>query len=280
MKRALTIAGSDSGGGAGIQADLKTFAALGVFGMSALTAITAQNTVGVQGVHELPAEFVGLQIDSVMTDIGADCWKTGMLSNAGIIAVVAAKARQYRVENLVIDPVMVAKSGDPLLRPEARRALIEELIPLATVVTPNLHEAGVLSVMEKIETLEAMREAAQVIHRLGPRNVVVKGGHLPGSDQSTDVLFDGREFHEFSTPRVETRNTHGTGCTFASAMAAELAKGCEVREAVGRAKAYLYATLECCAHLRLGTGHGPLNHFAVLCQEAGREGNDIHWRRR
>jgi hydroxymethylpyrimidine/phosphomethylpyrimidine kinase len=276
MKKVLIIAGSDSGGGAGIQADLKTCAALGVFGMTALTAITAQNTVGVQGVHELPAEFVALQIDSVMSDIGADAWKTGMLSNAEIIAVVAAKARQYRVENLVIDPVMVAKSGDPLLRPEARQALIEELVPLATVVTPNLHEARVLSGMEKIETLEDQRHAAQVIHRLGPRNVVVKGGHLPGSDQSTDVLFDGHEFHEFSTPRVETRNTHGTGCTFASAIAAELAKGCEVREAVDRTKAYLYALLERSAHLQLGAGHGPLNHFALLYQAAGREGSDVH----
>lgn len=262
--RCLTIAGSDSGGGAGIQADLKTFAALGVFGMSALTAITAQNTVGVQGVHELPAEFVGQQIDSVMSDIGADAWKTGMLSNAEIIAVVAAKARQYRVENLVIDPVMVAKSGDPLLRPEARQALIEALVPLATVVTPNLHEARVLSGMERIRTLEDQRSAARAIHRLGPRNVVVKGGHLPGSDQSIDVLFDGRELHEFSTPRVETRNTHGTGCTFASAIAAELAKGYQVHEAVERAKAYLYAILERSVHLQLGTGYGPLSHFELL----------------
>jgi hydroxymethylpyrimidine/phosphomethylpyrimidine kinase len=264
MNKVLTIAGSDSGGGAGIQADLKTFAALGVFGMSALTAITAQNTVGVQGVHELPAEFVGQQIDSVMSDIGADAWKTGMLSNAEIIAVVAAKARQYRVENLVIDPVMVAKSGDPLLRPEARQALIEALVPLATVVTPNLHEARALSGMERIRTLEDQRSAARAIHRLGPRNVVVKGGHLPGSDQSIDVLFDGRELHEFSTPRVETRNTHGTGCTFASAIAAELAKGYQVHEAVERAKAYLYAILERSVHLQLGTGYGPLSHFELL----------------
>jgi hydroxymethylpyrimidine/phosphomethylpyrimidine kinase len=275
MNKVLTIAGSDSGGGAGIQADLKTFAALGVFGMSALTAITAQNTVGVQGVHELPAEFVGQQIDSVMSDIGADAWKTGMLSNAEIIAVVAAKARQYRVENLVIDPVMVAKSGDPLLRPEARQALIEALVPLATVVTPNLHEARALSGMERIRTLEDQRSAARAIHRLGPRNVVVKGGHLPGSDQSIDVLFDGRELHEFSTPRVETRNTHGTGCTFASAIAAELAKGYQVHEAVERAKAYLYAILERSAHLQLGTGYGPLSHLELLYQPASGEGSEV-----
>ncbi len=264
MRRVLIIAGSDSGGGAGIQADLKTCAALGVFGTTALTAITAQNTVGVQGVHELPAGFVGLQIDSVMADIGADAWKTGMLSNAEIIAVVAARARQYQAQNLVIDPVMVAKSGDPLLRPEARQALIEELVPLATVVTPNLHEARVLSGMERIETLEDQRWAAQIIYGLGPRNVVVKGGHLPGSDQSTDVLFDGHQFYEFSAPRVETRNTHGTGCTFASAIAAGLAQGYGVREAVERAKAYLHAVLERSADLRLGAGHGPLNHLVLL----------------
>jgi len=263
IPRALTIAGSDSGGGAGIQADLKTFAALGVYGMSALTAITAQNTVGVQGVVELPADFVGLQIDVVLTDIGADAVKTGMLSNSEIIAVIAAKMQEYRVDNLVVDPVMVAKSGDPLLRPEARQALIERLIPLAKVLTPNLQEARVLSGLE-IESLEAMKEAARAIQRLGARNVVVKGGHLPGSLQSIDVLYDGHDFTEFTAPRIATNNTHGTGCTFASAIAAGLAKGRSVPEAVGAAKAYLNAVLLASADLRLGQGHGPLNHFALL----------------
>lgn len=268
MRKALTIAGSDSGGGAGIQADLKTFAALGVFGMSALTAITAQNTVGVQGVYELPADFVGLQIDAVLTDIGADAVKTGMLSNSEIIEVIAAKMEEYQVDNLVVDPVMVAKSGDPLLRPEAQKALVVHLIPLARVLTPNLHEARVLAGME-IESLGAMREAARAVHRMGARNVVVKGGHLPGSDESIDVLYDGEGFTEFAAPRIGTRNTHGTGCTFASAIAAELAKGRSVEEAVGAAKAYLTTALRASVDLGIGHGHGPLNHFAALYQAAG-----------
>jgi len=263
LPRALTIAGSDSGGGAGIQADLKTFAALGVYGMSALTAITAQNTVGVQGVVELPADFVGLQIDVVLTDIGADAVKTGMLSNSEIIGVIAAKMQEYRVDNLVVDPVMVAKSGDPLLRPEARQALIERLIPLAKVLTPNLQEARVLTGLE-IDSLAAMKEAARAIQRLGARNVVVKGGHLPGSPESIDVLYDGHDFTEFAAPRLATKNTHGTGCTFASAIAAGLTKGQSVPEAVGAAKAYLTAVLRASVDLHLGQGHGPLNHFALL----------------
>jgi hydroxymethylpyrimidine/phosphomethylpyrimidine kinase len=260
MRKVLTIAGSDSGGGAGIQADLKTFAARGVYGMSALTAITAQNTVGVQGVFELPAEFVGQQIDSVMIDIGADAWKTGMLSNAEIIRVVADRARRYEVERLVIDPVMVAKSGDPLLREEAREALIEELIPLAYVITPNHHEAQVLAGL-KISTVNDMRDAAAVIHKMGARNVVVKGGHLLESERAIDVLYDGEDFIEFAAPRVATQNTHGTGCTFASAIAAELAKGHTVHEAVRIAKEYLTAALRAAVDLHIGEGHGPLNHF-------------------
>lgn len=260
MKKVLTIAGSDSGGGAGIQADLKAFAARGVYGMSALTAITAQNTVGVQGVFELPAEFVGQQIDSVMSDIGADAWKTGMLSNAEIIQMVADRARHYDVERLVVDPVMVAKSGDPLLQEEARGALIDELVPLAYVITPNHHEAQVLTGLE-ISTLEDMRAAAVAIHELGARNAVVKGGHLPGAADAVDVLYNGQAFTEFEAPRIDTANTHGTGCTFASAIAAELAKEHDAREAVRIAKAYLTAALRAAVALRIGQGHGPLNHF-------------------
>jgi hydroxymethylpyrimidine/phosphomethylpyrimidine kinase len=267
IPRALTIAGSDSGGGAGIQADLKTFAALGVYGMSALTAITAQNTVGVLGVVELPASFVGLQIDVVLTDIGADAVKTGMLSNSEIIAVIAAKMAEYRVDNLVVDPVMVAKSGAPLLRPEARQALIEQLIPLAKVLTPNLQEARVLTSLE-IESLEAMKEAARAIQRLGARNVVVKGGHLPGSPESIDVLYDGHDFTEFTAPRLATKNTHGTGCTFASAIAAGLAKGQSVQEAVGAAKRLVTVAVR--YGLPLGAGHGPANQLAELYLAAGR----------
>lgn len=263
MKRALTIAGSDSGGGAGIQADLKTFAARGVFGMSAITALTAQNTLGVQGVLEIPPEFVAEQIDSVVRDIGVDVVKTGMIANAGIIEIVASKIREYRLASLVVDPVMMAKSGDPLLHPEARATLIRALLPLATVVTPNLPEAQVLSGLE-IATLDDMRRAARAIYSLGPKNIVVKGGHLVDPEKSIDVLFDGERFEEFSAPRIETKNTHGTGCTFASAIAAELAKGATVNDAVRIAKEYLTEVLTASADLRIGRGHGPMNHMAVL----------------
>ena len=261
MYRALTIAGSDSGGGAGIQADLKTFAALGVYGTSVLTSITAQNTVGVQGIYDLPPEFVGLQIDSALTDIGADAVKTGMLSNTKIIAMVAEKLRRYQVENLVIDPVMIAKSGDPLLREEAHVTLIHDLFPLAKVVTPNLHEARVLSRLP-ISSLEEMKEAAKAIHRLGPQNVVVKGGHLEG--ESVDLLYDGRQFLEFPGPRLETKNDHGTGCTFASAIAAGLAKGQDVPTAVRAAKEYITQALQGAIGWELGEGHGPVHHFFAL----------------
>jgi hydroxymethylpyrimidine/phosphomethylpyrimidine kinase len=258
LPRCLTIAGSDSGGGAGIQADLKAFAALGVYGMSALTAVTAQNTVGVQGVIELPAAFVGQQIDSVVTDIGVDAVKTGMLANADIIAVVAEKARTYHWPHLVVDPVMMAKSGDPLLRPEAQQALISLLFPLATIVTPNIPEARALTGLA-ITTVTEMEQAAQMIHAMGPRWVLVKGGHLQGD--SVDVLFDGAQYQYFTAPRIETRHTHGTGCTFASAIAAGLAKGLSVPEAVQQAKDYITTALRHAPGL--GNGHGPVHHFAT-----------------
>ncbi len=262
LPRCLTIAGSDSGGGAGIQADLKTFAALGSYGMSALTAITAQNTVGVQAVFELPATLVAQQIDSVVTDIGVDAVKTGMLANAEIITVVAEKARMYQWPYLVVDPVMVAKSGDPLLRPEARTALVSQLFPLATVVTPNLPEARALTGLE-ITTVSDMEQAAKAIHAMGPRWVVVKGGHLEGD--SVDVLFDGTQFSYFTATRIETRHTHGTGCTFASAIAAGLAKGLSVPAAVQQAKEYITTALRYAPGL--GQGHGPVHHFATWYQE-------------
>ncbi len=265
MKRALTIAGSDSGGGAGIQADLKTFAARGVFGMSAITALTAQNTVGVQGVFEIPTDFIALQIDAVITDIGADAVKTGMLSSAAIVATVSAKIREYRLAPLVVDPVMVAKSGDALLRSDARDALIRELLPLATVVTPNLHEARVLCGFQ-ITNLEEMRRAARAIQALGPRNVVVNGGHLPETSDAIDLLYDGATFREYRAARIESNHTHGTGCTFASAIAAELAKGHSIADAVGIAKEYLTYTLRASVDLEIGHGHGPMNHFSALVQ--------------
>jgi hydroxymethylpyrimidine/phosphomethylpyrimidine kinase len=263
MKRALTIAGSDSGGGAGIQADLKTFAARGVYGMSAITALTAQNTVGVQGVFEIPPAFIAMQIDSVVSDIQPDAVKTGMLSSSPIIETVAAKIREHHLSPLVVDPVMVAKSGDPLLRNDARDALIRQLLPLATVVTPNLHEARVLCGFE-ISNLEEMRRAARAIREMGPRNVVVKGGHLPETSDAIDLLFDGERFQEFRAQRVQSEHTHGTGCTFASAIAAELAKGHSIAEAVAIAKDYLTNVIRASTHLGIGHGHGPMNHMALL----------------
>lgn len=259
IKKVLTIAGSDSGGGAGIQADLKTFAARGVYGMSAITALTAQNTVGVQGVVEINAKFVGQQIDSVMSDIGADVWKTGMLSNSNIIEVVADRTAWYDIRFLVLDPVMVAKSGDPLLRKEARESLIEKLVPIAYVITPNHYEAQVLTGME-IRTLEDAQVAAIEIYKMGAKNVVVKGGSLPNTENSVDVLYNGQKSINFITPRINTPNTHGTGCTFASAIAAEVSKGYSVIEAVHTAKAYLTATLRSGANINIGKGHGPVNH--------------------
>jgi len=259
MYKLLTIAGSDSGGGAGIQADLKTFAALGVYGMSVLAALTAQNTHGVEGVFTIPAAFVQQQIDAVMSDIGADAWKTGMLSDSDIIHVVAERAEHYGVSRLVVDPVMVSRSGDSLLQPSARDAIIQRLIPRAYVVTPNHHEAQVLTGMT-IDTVADMREAATAIHSMGARYVVVKGGDMPGTSEAIDVLYDGQTHLDLHAPRINTRNTHGTGCTFASAIAAELTKGCTVEGAVRNAKAYINAAIQAAAMLKVGSGHGPLNH--------------------
>lgn len=254
ISRALTIAGSDSGGGAGIQADLKTFSALGVFGMTAVTALTAQNTTGVFGIVEMSPDFVAQQIDAVVTDIGVDAAKTGMLSSAGIIAAVADRVRHHRIPNLVVDPVMIAKSGAPLLRPEAMDALKTILLPLATVVTPNLHEACALTGQE-ITTVADMEDAARRIRNLGPRYVVVKGGHLEGD--AVDVLYDGEAFTHLKETRVPTHNTHGTGCVFSAAIAAELAKGRTVRDAVRVAKRFVSDAIR--AAVPVGHGHGPAN---------------------
>ncbi|MFX1310520.1 MAG: bifunctional hydroxymethylpyrimidine kinase/phosphomethylpyrimidine kinase [Promethearchaeota archaeon] len=259
MKKVLTIAGSDSGGGAGIQADLKTFSALGVFGMSAITALTAQNTVEVQGIFEVDPEFVANQIDSVMTDIGADAWKTGMLSNAEIIQVVADRASLYNVELLIVDPVMIAKSGDPLLKAEANSTLISKIVPLAHVITPNLHEAHILTGIE-INNINEVQESAVKIFEMGAKNVVVKGGHLQDINESIDILYDGKKFIEFRSPRINTNNTHGTGCTFASGIAAELAKGKDIKNAVHIAKAYLTNAIQRADNLHIGKGHGPTDH--------------------
>jgi hydroxymethylpyrimidine/phosphomethylpyrimidine kinase len=257
IHKALTIAGSDSGGGAGIQADLKTFAALGVYGSSVITAVTAQNTLGVTAVHEIPTDIIAAQLDAVLGDIGADAAKTGMLSSAPIIATVAAAVRRYGLTRLVVDPVMVAKSGDRLLREDAVAALRAELLPLALVVTPNIPEAETLAGMA-ITTEEDRREAARRIAAFGPRNVVVKGGHLEG--EPVDLLYDGLSFVAIeSGPRVDTPNTHGTGCTFASAITAGLARGYDVERAVREAKAYLTEALR--ASYSVGAGHSPVHHF-------------------
>jgi len=263
MRKALTIAGSDSGGGAGIQADLKTFSALGVYGASVVTALTAQNTLGVQGILEIPPSFVAWQIDSVLSDIGADAVKTGMLANAEIVSVVAERLQHYHVAKLVVDPVMVAKSGAPLLHASARQALIEKLLPLAMVVTPNRYEAEALCGLP-ITDLETMRQAAQALHALGPRYVVVKGGHVEG-EPSVDILYNGESFTDYSAPRIPTQHTHGIGCTFASAIAAGLAKGQPVPDAVSAAKEYLTEALR--HAIEIGAGHGPPHHFACWWED-------------
>jgi hydroxymethylpyrimidine/phosphomethylpyrimidine kinase len=256
VPKALTIAGSDSGGGAGIQADLKTFSAFRVFGMSVLTAVTAQNSLGVQGVFNLPPEFVARQIDSVLGDFGADAVKIGMLSTAPIVAAVAERLRHWRVQPVVVDPVMIAKSGDPLLEPDARAALVREILPLATVVTPNLAEAAALA-DRPVATEADMEDAARRILILGPRAVLVKGGHL--KDSATDILWDGRTLTRFPAPHLDTPHTHGTGCTYAAAIAANLARGRALDEAVRDAKAYVTAAIR--EGFAAGRGVGVLRHF-------------------
>ncbi len=253
---AMTIAGSDSGGGAGIQADLKTFSALGVYGASTLTAITAQNTVAVAAVHELPIDIIVAQIDAVVSDIGVDAVKTGMLSSAAIVEAVAGAVRRHDIDRLVVDPVMVAKSGDSLLRQDAVDSVRRQLIPLAALVTPNVPEAETLTGLT-LESDADMRAAAERILAMGAGAVVVKGGHRAGP--ATDLLYDGSEFVEFSAERFDTVNTHGTGCTFASAAAAGLAQGKSVPEAVDQAKEYVTEAIR--NSYPLGQGHGPVHHF-------------------
>ncbi len=258
MKKALTIAGSDSGGGAGIQADLKTFTAFGVYGMSAITAITAQNTVGVQGIFELPVDIILEQIKSIMTDIGTDAAKTGMLSSPGIVNAVAEGIQEFNIPNIVVDPVMVAKSGDPLLSENARNVVKEKLLPLAAVITPNIYEAEVI-LGKSIKTIDDMKEAAIGLKEIGCQWVIVKGGHLTGEKEAIDVVYNGSDFHLLRSPYFQTKNTHGTGCTFSSAIAAGLAKGSDPLTSIKIAKNYITEAIE--NSLSIGKGHGPTNHF-------------------
>ncbi len=256
MKRVLTIAGSDSGAGAGVQADLKTFAAHGVYGTSAITALTAQNTLGVAGVHVVAAEFVTLQIETVVSDIGCDAVKTGMLATSAIVEVVAAAIESLDLPNLVVDPVMVAKGGDRLLDDDAVHA-VRALIRLARVVTPNIPEAEVLADMP-IHSVGDMREAGRRILRLGPKAVIVKGGHL-GADECTDLVIAATNETTLSAPRLHVANTHGTGCTFAAAIAARLALGNSLDEAARGAKEYVTGAMR--HGIAVGGGHQPLGHF-------------------
>jgi len=260
IARALTIAGSDSGGGAGIQADLKTFTVHRVYGMSAVTALTAQNTCGVAAIHAVPAEFVRSQIDAVVTDIGVDAVKTGMLMNAEIITTVTAAIRAHGLGPLVVDPVFVAQSGAPLIEATAQRLLLEELLPLATLVTPNVPEAERLT-GRQIRTRDDMQSAARELVQRGAASCLVKGGHLEGAE-SIDVFFDGRDIFELRAPRIASANTHGTGCQLSAAITANLALGMPLHAAVQRGKDFI--SIAIAAGLALGRGAGPANPIAWL----------------
>ena len=257
--RVLTIAGSDSGGGAGIQADLKTFAALGCYGMSAITALTAQNTVGVQGIHAVPPAFLKAQLQSVIEDIGVDAVKIGMLHDPAVVEVVAWAIQHYQLRHVVLDPVMVATSGDRLIAEPTVRVLVDVLFPLATVITPNLDEASLL-LQQPIVSVADLPHAAHALLAQGAPAVLLKGGHLPG-DQVVDLLarLDQPDI-ELSSPRIPSRNTHGTGCTLSSAIAAHLALGAPLEQAVRQARSYILEAIRHGAHVLVGHGHGPLNH--------------------
>lgn len=259
MKKILTIAGSDCSGGAGIQADLKTFSAHGVFGMSVIVSVVAENTSRVIDIQDVTPDMIQRQIDAVFEDIEVDAVKIGMLSTPACMNAVAEKLREYRPANVVVDPVMYAKNGCPLMEPTAVDTLIERIIPLADVLTPNIPEAEKIADMQ-ISSVADMETAAKKIHAMGCKAIVVKGGHSAGS--ALDVLYDGKDFYHFETRRIATKNTHGTGCTFSSAIASRLANGLSVREAVQKAKDYVTTAIE--HSLAIGKGHGPTHHFYEL----------------
>ncbi len=255
---ALTIAGSDSSGGAGIQADLKTFTSYKVFGASVITSITAQNTVSITSIEDISIDSVEEQIDSVLGDIGADSVKTGMLCSSEVVLLVSRRIKKYKIRNLVVDPVMRSKVGVDLLKPTAVNVLKNDLLPLAMVITPNIEEAEILSGI-KIENVEDMKRAALKLKELGPRWVVVKGGHLKSNDNSIDIVFDGERYIELKAERIFTENTHGTGCTFSAAICAGLAMGNETMDSIRSAKNYINGAIA--NSFDIGKGHGPLNHF-------------------
>ncbi len=256
----LTIAGSDPGGGAGIQADLKTFSALGVFGTTVLTALTAQNTRGVTGIHAVPISFIGQQIDTLFEDLSIDAVKIGMVGTVEVAVIIADRLKAHRAKNIVLDPVMVAKGGASLIDEHAVEALKEHLIPMARIITPNLPEGARLAGRPTPASAGEMESLVVRLHGLGPKYVLLKGGHLSGRE-SIDLLFDGKQVLEFRAERIETRNTHGTGCTLSSALAAFLALGRTVEEAVREAKAYLTGAIRESHRLHVGHGHGPVHHF-------------------
>jgi hydroxymethylpyrimidine/phosphomethylpyrimidine kinase len=264
---AVTIAGSDSSGGAGIQADLKTFAALGVYGASVITALTAQNTQGVGGIHDVPADFIRAQIDAVFSDLDVAAVKIGMLSQVATIEAVAQGLAAHRAKNIVLDPVMVATSGDRLLVPEAVEALRKELVARALVVTPNLLEAAALAGASVARNKQEMEVQARELLAQGARNVLIKGGHGAG-DESVDLLIGQGEVVRLSAKRIATKNLHGTGCTLSSAIAAGLAKGLDLNSAAQQAKAYVTAAIAAAQELHVGHGHGPLHHFHAIWRES------------
>ena len=265
MKKVLSIAGSDSGGGAGIQADLKTILSLGGYGMSAITALTAQNTLGAQAISLVEPDFVAKQIQAVLSDIGADCVKTGMLGNGEIVKVVADQLLKYGVQKLVVDPVILSKTGSVLLDESGRKEMVEKLFPICYLLTPNIPEAEIFY-GKKINSVSDMKKAAKKLMKMGPKFVLVKGGHL--KDAPVDVLHDGNQDYEFQTQRVRTRHTHGTGCTLSAAISTFLAGGMPVMESIDKAKRYLYRALR--FSMGIGKGIGPLNHYALIAREIAR----------
>ena len=266
----LTIAGTDPSGGAGIQADLKAFSALGAYGTSVITALVAQSTTGVAEVLRIAPAFVQRQIDTLLGDVGVNAVKTGMLAEPEIVEIVARSVERFRPRHLVVDPVMVAKSGDRLLSQEAVAAVRDRLLPLADIITPNLPEAAVLAGGDPPNDIDGMRDMAAALHRLGPRHVLLKGGHLSGGS-SPDILFDGKTFTLLDAPRIETKNTHGTGCTLSAAIAALLPVNPSLEAAVRKAKAYLTAALANSDRLSVGRGHGPVHHFFDLWPDTRKE---------